>query len=122
MNQTIVKIERGEIYYADLSPTTGSEQGGIRPVIILQNDTGNQYSPTTIVASITGREKKKIPTHTMIACAGLPKTSIILLEQLRTIDKSRIGDYVGKADENVMSEVDRALAVSVGIEHLIKSK
>lgn len=120
MNKETIRIKRGEIYYADLSPVIGSEQGGTRPVMILQNDTGNYYSPTTIVASITGRtDKNNIPTHTRIVCVGLPRASIILLEQLRTIDKSRIKKYVGCADERVMHEVDKALAISLGMEDFI---
>lgn len=120
MNKKTIRIKRGEIYYADLSPVIGSEQGGIRPVMILQNDTGNYYSPTTIVASITGRTgKNDIPTHTKVTCVGLPRTSIILLEQLRTIDKFRIKKYVGCADERVMHEVDMALAISLGMEDFI---
>lgn len=120
MSKETIRIKRGEIYYADLSPVIGSEQGGTRPVMILQNDTGNYYSPTTIVASITGRtDKNNIPTHTRIVCVGLPRASIILLEQLRTIDKSRIKKYVGYADERVMHEVDKALAISLGMEDFI---
>ena len=120
LNKETIRIKRGEIYYADLSQVIGSEQGRTRPVMILQNDTGNYYSPTTIVASITGRtDKNDIPTHTRIVCVGLPRTSIILLEQLRTIDKSRIKKYVRCADERVMHEVDKALAISLGMEELI---
>lgn len=120
LNKTMIRIKRGEIYYADLSPVIGSEQGGTRPVMILQNDIGNHYSPTTVVASITGRTgKNDIPTHTRIVCAGLPRASIILLEQLRTIDKSRIKKYIGCADERIMQEVDRALIISLGIQDFI---
>lgn len=120
MNKTMIRIKRGEIYYADLSPVIGSEQGGTRPVMILQNDIGNYYSPTTVVASITGRTgKNDVPTHTKIVCAGLPRTSIILLEQLRTIDKSRIKKYIGCADERVMQEVEKALVISLGIQDFI---
>lgn len=118
MRKTTIEIKRGEIYYADLSPVLGSEQGGIRPVSILQNDTGNQFSPTTIVAAITGRKKAELPTHIFLLCKELPKSSIVLLEQIRTIDKSRIGAYIGKADEKLMQTVDRALAVSMGMKQL----
>ncbi|MCM1494480.1 MAG: type II toxin-antitoxin system PemK/MazF family toxin [Bacteroides sp.] len=111
-----MEIKRGEIYYADLSPVLGSEQGGVRPVLILQNDMGNQFSPTTIVAAITGRKKTELPTHIFLLSKELPKSSIVLLEQIRTIDKSRIGKYIGKADEKLMQEVDKALAISMGMK------
>lgn len=112
------KIKRGEIYYADLSPTIGSEQGGIRPVIIVQNDTGNYYSPTTIVAAITGREAKtKLPTHVEIAANGLKQKSTVLLEQIRTLDKLRLTEYVGEAKTEEIEKIDKALATSLGIEY-----
>lgn len=109
-------IKRGEIYYAELNPVQGSEQGKTRPVIILQNDVGNRYSSTTIVAAITGRKKKKhFPTHVPINIEGLNCASIILLEQIRTIDKHRICGYLGRADEKTMISVDRAIVISFGI-------
>ena len=111
-----MEINRGEIYYADLSPIVGSEQDGVRPVLIIQNDTGNKYSPTTIIAAITSRlEKTHIPTHVAVCAVGLPKDSIILLEQIRTIDKSRIKEYLGIVDKQTMTHVDKALVVSLGI-------
>lgn len=112
-------IRRGEIYYADLSPVVGSEQGGIRPLLILQNDIGNRFSPTTIVAAITSVPKKSaLPTHVTIDCDFLESESIVLLEQIRTIDKFRLTDYLGKLEQADMSRVDRAILVSFGIEYL----
>lgn len=114
------EIKRGEIYYANLCPVIGSEQGGIRPVIILQNDTGNRFSPTTIVAAITSRaEKTELPTHVNITVEGLNHKSLILLEQIRTIDKSRIREFIGILDIATMSSVDKAIVISLGISHLI---
>lgn len=113
---TIVK--RGEIYYADLSPVVGSEQGGVRPVLIVQNDTGNRHSPTVIAAAITSQTgKAKMPTHIELAasCCGLPKDSVILLEQIRTLDKRRLRERMGKVDGAVMEKVDTAIAVSFGL-------
>ena len=111
-------IQRGDIYYADLTPVTGSEQGGIRPVLIIQNDIGNHHSPTIIAAAITGCVKgKRQPTHVQLkgpAC-GLFHDSTILLEQLRTLDKTRLGEYMGSVGEDKMREVDAALNVSVGL-------
>ena len=113
------EIERNEIYYADLSPVVGSEQGGMRPVLILQNDVGNRYSPTTIVAAVTSRQTKaKLPTHVDIQVEDLPKDSIVLLEQIRTIDKTRLTEYIGKVDRQTMETVDRAIVVSFGIRYL----
>ena len=90
------KVKRGEVYYADLRPIVGSEQGGVRPVLIIQNDVGNRYSPTTIVAAITSVPKKKhLPTHIKLGAKGLKENSTVLLEQLRTVDKSRLQEYVG---------------------------
>lgn len=109
---------RGDMYYADLNPVVGSEQGGRRPVIIIQNDTGNEHSPTTIVASVTSRvlTKAKLPVHVNLPHAfGLEKDSIVLLEQIRTIDKTRLENYVGRIDEATMCKVDRALGISVGL-------
>lgn len=111
-------VRRGDIYYADLSPVVGSEQGGMRPVLIIQNDTGNRHSPTVIAAAITSRlDKAKLPTHITLASqsAGLNRESIILLEQIRTLDKSRLRERMGRLDEETMSAVDAALAVSFGL-------
>ena len=110
------EVKRGEIYYADLSPVVGSEQGGVRPVLILQNDTGNRFSPTTIVAAITSVPKKStMPTHIVMDYAFMECESTILLEQIRTLDKRRLSDYLGKLNDNDMSRVDRAIAVSFGM-------
>lgn len=111
------EIERGEIYYANLYPVKGSEQGGIRPVLILQNDKGNQYSHTTIVASITCRRKRNLPTHIVIKTKVLKKKSLVMLEQIRTIDKSRLIRYVGKLDSKTMEKIDCAINVSLGMEN-----
>ena len=111
-------VRRGDIYYADLSPVVGSEQGGMRPVLIVQNDIGNRYSPTVIAAAITSQTgKAKLPTHIALGgqSCGLTKDSIILLEQIRTIDKQRLRERMGKLDENMMSRVDSAIAVSFGL-------
>ena len=110
------QVKRGEIYYADLSPVVGSEQGGVRPVLIIQNDMGNKYSPTVICAAITSRmNKAKLPTHVEIDASRyrIVKNSVILLEQIRTIDQIRLKDYIGYADEQVMEQVDSALAISL---------
>ena len=111
-------VKRGDIYYADLSPVIGSEQGGVRPVLIIQNDVGNRYSPTVIAAAITSQqEKTSLPTHIKINAdgCGLSKDSIILLEQVRTIDKRRLKEKMGALDTPSMSMVDRALSVSFGL-------
>ncbi|MBE6677192.1 MAG: type II toxin-antitoxin system PemK/MazF family toxin [Ruminococcaceae bacterium] len=110
-------IRRGDIYYADLSPVVGSEQGGIRPVLIVQNDIGNKYSPTVIAAAITSQTgKTRLPTHIdVMATAGLAKDSVILLEQIRTIDKRRLKEKMGHLDENVMTKVNEAISVSFGL-------
>ena len=108
-------VYRGEIYFARLNPVEGSEQGNIRPVLIIQNDVGNQFSQTTIVAAITGKKKKRsFPTHVPIFIAGRKYASTIMLEQIRTIDKSRILGYVGQADDSTMKAVNIAIAVSLG--------
>lgn len=110
-------IKRGELYYADLSPVVGSEQGGVRPVLILQNDIGNKYSPTVIVAAITSKlYKAKLPTHICLDCDnfGLSKDSIILLEQIRTIDKQRLKERIGELSNSKIKEVDNALLISLG--------
>ena len=111
-------IRRGDIYYADLSPVVGSEQGGIRPVLIVQNDVGNKYSPTVIAAAITSqRDKTKLPTHIRVDAgqSGLAKDSIVLLEQIRTIDKQRLKERMGNLPENDMDRIDKALSVSFGL-------
>lgn len=110
-------IKRGEMYYADLSPVVGSEQGGIRPVLVVQNDVGNKYSPTVIAAAITSQiNKAKLPTHIEIHAGdyGLNKDSVVLLEQIRTIDKKRLKEKIGECDINVMSKVNEALLISLG--------
>ncbi len=112
-------MRRKEIYYADLNQVRGSEQGGVRPVLILQNDMGNKHSPTTIVAPITSRQTKaKLPTHVDIQISELPKDSIVLLEQIRTIDKTRLGQFVGTLDKSSMGRVDHAIVISLGIKYL----
>ena len=110
-------VKRGELYYADLSPVVGSEQGGIRPVRGVQNDVGNKYSPTIIAAAVTSKiNKAKLPTHIELPSAyGLAKDSVILLEQIRTIDKRRLKEHMGHLDDKQMSMVDTAIAVSFGL-------
>jgi len=111
-------IKRGEIYYADLSPVVGSEQGGIRPVLIVQNDVGNRHSPTVIAAAITSRqEKAKLPTHISLdaVSCGLAKDSVVLLEQVRTLDKKRLKERMGELGSDDMHRVDSALSVSFGL-------
>ena len=118
-------IRRGDIYYADLSPVVGSEQGGVRPVLIVQNDMGNRYSPTVIAAAITSKTgKTKLPTPIEVSAdaelsgiqnCGLAKNSVILLEQIRTIDKRRLKERMGKLDERTMQQVDGAIGISFGL-------
>ena len=111
-------IRRGDIFYANLSPVVGSEQGGTRPVLILQNDIGNLYSPTTIIAAITSQiNKAKLPTHVEITAgeSGLEKDSVILLEQIRTIDKSRLKEKVSSLNKDLMRKVNQALEISLGL-------
>ena len=111
-------VKRGDIFYADLSPVVGSEQGGIRPVLVIQNNIGNKYSPTAIVAAITSQiNKAKLPTHVAILADdyGLSKDSVILLEQIRTIDKRRLRERIGRLDEDLMEKVNEALTVSIGL-------
>ena len=111
-------VRRGEIYYADLSPVVGSEQGGMRPVPIVQNDVGNRYSPTVIAAAITSQQNKaRLPTHIEIEARtyGLSKDSIVLLEQVRTLDKRRLREKMGCLDERAMQRVDSAIAISLGL-------
>ena len=118
-------IKRGDIFYADLSPVVGSEQGGLRPVLIVQNDIGNKYSPTVIAAAITSRlGKNKLPTHIDVSRSdtasgdvfGLAKDSVILLEQIRTLDKKRLKEKMGHLDERIMRKVDNAITISFGLE------
>ena len=112
-------VKRGDIFYADLSPVIGSEQGGIRPVIVVQNDIGNRYSPTVIVAAITSQiNKAKLPTHVEISSEeyGLNRDSVVLLEQIRTLDKRRLKERIGHMTENDMKKVNRALAISLNVE------
>ncbi|MFZ5988698.1 MAG: type II toxin-antitoxin system PemK/MazF family toxin [Bacillota bacterium] len=111
-------IKRGDIFYADLSPVIGSEQGGVRPVLIVQNDIGNKYSPTVIASAITSQiNKAKLPTHIELSAKdyGLPKDSVILLEQIRTIDKKRLREKIGHLDDELMEKVNEALGVSFGL-------
>lgn len=113
-----MSIKRGEIYYADLSPVVGSEQGGIRPVLIVQNDMGNRHSPTVIAAAITSqKEKAKLPTHITLNAqtCGLSKDSVVLLEQIRTIDKRRLKERMGEIDSSSMSKINDALTISFGL-------
>ncbi|MDD5907376.1 MAG: type II toxin-antitoxin system PemK/MazF family toxin [Clostridiaceae bacterium] len=112
-------VRRGEIYYADLSPVVGSEQGGMRPVLIVQNDVGNRYSPTVIAAAITSQQNKaRLPTHIEIEARtyGLTKNSVVLLEQVRTLDKRRLRERMGCLDEKAMQRVDGAIAISLGLK------
>ena len=117
----MVIVKRGDIYYADLSPVVGSEQGGVRPVLIVQNDIGNKYSPTVIAAAITSQiNKAKMPTHIEISAEdyGLNKDSVILLEQVRTIDKRRLREKIGHLDEVLMNDVNNALSISFGLGNI----
>ncbi len=113
-----VNIKRGDIYYADLSPVIGSEQGGVRPVLIVQNNMGNRYSPTVIAAAITSQQSKaNIPTHILIEseASGLQKNSVVLLEQVRTIDKKRLREKMGSINPSTMSRIDEAISISMGL-------
>lgn len=114
----MVIVKRGDILYADLSPVIGSEQGGVRPVLVIQNDVGNKYSPTVIISAITSQiNKAKLPTHVEISAPdyGLPKDSVVLLEQIRTIDKKRLREKIGHFDDDMMSKVDECLKISIGL-------
>jgi len=116
-----LEIRRGDVFYADLSPVVGSEQGGVRPVLVIQNDIGNRYSPTVIISAITSQiGKAKLPIHVELPAAeyGLEKDSVILLEQLRTIDKRRLKERIAHLEGEVMRRVDEALAISVGLKEL----
>lgn len=113
-----MSVKRGDVYYADLSPVVGSEQGGIRPVLVIQNDVGNKYSPTVIVAAITSQiQKAKLPTHVEVEAEkyGLEKDSVILLEQIRTIDKQRLNEKVAHIGEEKMLKINEALLISLGL-------
>lgn len=118
-------IKRGELYYADLSPVVGSEQGGVRPILIVQNDTGNKYSPTVIAAAVTSKiNKAKLPTHIELNANefGLAKDSVILLEQIRTLDKRRIKEKIGELPSSTMRRVNVALLISLGFGEQVKSE
>lgn len=120
-----MEIKRGDIYYADLRPVKGSEQGGIRPVVVIQNNVGNHYSPTVIAAAITSRERKnKMPTHVPVfkEQLGLRKHSTVLLEQIRTLDRERLKDYIGQIDAETMKYVDHAIAVSFGLDAILSEQ
>ena len=113
-----MNVRRGDIFYADLSPVVGSEQGGIRPVLIVQNDVGNRFSPTVIAAAITSqKDKARLPTHIQLKSlgSGLARDSIVLLEQIRTIDKRRLKEHMGRLDDTSMTRVDEALQISFGL-------
>ena len=112
-----MEVRRGEIYYADLSPVVGSEQGGVRPVLIIQNDVGNKYSPTVVVCAVTSQlTKAKLPTHVELASgeSGLTRASVALLEQIRTLDKRRLKEKIGELPLNMMTRVNEALLISLG--------
>ena len=114
-----LNIKRGDIFYADLSPVVGSEQGGVRPVLIVQNDVGNKYSPTVIAAAITSQQfKTRMPTHISVnaSVCGLSKDSVVLLEQIRTLDKKRLREIMGNLPETDMNRIDDALSVSIGLK------
>ena len=114
-------VKKGDLYFADLSPVVGSEQGGVRPVLVVQNDVGNKYRPTIIVAAVTSQTSKaKLPTHVELAATqgGLSKNSVVLLEQLRTIDKQRLKERIGALSDSQLPDVDAALGVSLGIANL----
>mgnify|MGYP000755776059 FL=1 len=113
------RIKRGEIYYANLCPIVGSEQGGIRPVVILQNNKGNFHSTTTIIAPITGElDKPYLPTHVIFKSDCMKKESMALLEQIRTIDKSRLGRFIGNMNNKTMKRIDKAILISLGLDYL----
>ena len=116
-------IKKGDVYYADLTPVVGSEQGGVRPVLIIQNDVGNRFSPTVIAAAITSRQgKRALPTHIRLKSnlQGLHDNSIVLLEQVRTIDRVRLKEYIGRLNANTMHDIDHAIAVSFGLEDVLE--
>lgn len=109
-------IKRGDIFYADLNPVVGSEQGGIRLVLVVQNNVGNKHSPTVIVVPISSVRKKNLPVHIQIICSELPKNSTILAEQIRTIDRSRLRKYVGSLNRELMKEINGILKISIGVD------
>ena len=118
-------VKKGDLFFADLSPVVGSEQGGVRPVLVVQNDVGNKYSPTIIVAAVTSQTgKAKLPTHVQLQATqgGLSKDSVVLLEQLRTIDKQRLKEKIGALSENQLPDVEKALSVSLGIANLTQHR
>lgn len=108
-------IKRGDIFFADLNPVVGSEQGGIRPVLVVQNDVGNKHSPTVVVVPISAADKKNLPVHFNLKARDLPRRSTILAEQIRTVDRRRIKEYIGSLDNEIMKEVDRVLKISIGV-------
>lgn len=112
------KIKRGDLYYANLDDVIGSEQGGIRPILVIQNNVGNKYSPTIVIAPITAkRGKPQLPTHVKIGNVKiLPRDSVVLLEQIRTIDRQRLGEYIGVLDDEIMAEIDNGISVSLGLD------
>ncbi len=113
-----MQVRKGDIFFADLSPVVGSEQGGVRPVLVVQNDVGNRFSPTIIVAAVTSQlNKSKLPTHVPVNAegSGLDRDSVVLLEQLRTIDKKRLREHIGTVNEEIIETVDDALSISLGI-------
>lgn len=110
-------VYKGELYYADLSPAIGSEQSGIRPVLVIQNSTGNKHSPTTLVTTLTARKyKRRLPTHVQVITPTTATVSTVLLEQIRTIDKSRLKGYIGYLDKHTMKQIDRAIMISFGLK------
>lgn len=114
-------MKRGDIYYADLNPVFGCEQGGLRPVLVIQNNIGNRCSPTTIVAAFSSKiEPTKMPTHVCIKIDGLSRTSTVMLEQIRTIDKMRLKTYINSVGTDILQQVDNALAISVGLEKSVE--
>lgn len=114
-------MKRGDIYYADLNPVLGCEQGGLRPVLVIQNNIGNRCGPTTIVAALSSKiEQTEMPTHVCVKIDGLSRTSTVMLEQIRTIDKMRLKTYINSVGTDILQQVDRALAVSVGLEESVE--
>ena len=109
-------IKRGDIFYADLNPTVGSEQGGVRSVLVVQNNVGNKHSPTVVVVPISSVRKKDLPVHIQIRYSGVPRNSTVLAEQIRTIDRRRQQKYVGSLDREFMKEIDRILKISIGVK------
>ena len=125
MDEKLGFIRRGELYYADLSPVVGSEQGGVRPVLVVQNDVGNKYSPTVIAAAVTSKiNKARLPTHIELSASlyGLMKDSVVLLEQIRTIDKRRLKERIGLLPPGTMRQVDDALLISLGFMKEVNEK